>query len=574
MKHIIIAAILFAVSASNVDAQQTITVMNGSQRYWAVPSGTQPYQPQGSQHLVQPVQSGYYQPQTLQPYQQQTYIPQQQQTYVPQQSYATQNQMQPVRSGYYPSQTLQTYQQQPHISQPSAIPTYYYPQQLDLTGVVSQTLPTATAQSDRVLENSLQIQNKVQSAETQALQPQQDYAALPIKSRPPAPSIPPQPGDLVGPATTGFTSRSMESDLTSALNKQKLQTLQSTATAPASSTALEPKEPVVSAEVATAVNQPEPQAAIEAPVAPQADTLVGELVDTPKTETAVSRNEPSLTTEELAAESAATEEVKSATEELAASVEELPAVKQPAIQELVNAEPTKVETTESSSAHETNHLSLDLGELSSETTESVKSTAPISEDLAATEADFQAEPIPTKTETETKPVIAAGTTAPSDAETNVVATDSTPIKPGGRSYGAWMLALIPILGLPLIAWIYVQKKKRNDKDHQFAEDALNQINTDESSSSATTMVAPAPPIETITLEQNIAFTQETTSAKEKASFVETDAPITATLVEEEEATPLAARPLVQTEEIKTSVHAAAASASDASTTGILSSNVT
>ena len=77
------------------------------------------------------------------------------------------------------------------------------------------------------------------------------------------------------------------------------------------------------------------------------------------------------------------------------------------------------------------------------------------------------------------------------AKAKTVATSSTPQKlRRSSSYGGWMWALIPILGLPFIGWLALRKKKRLAQERRFAEAALHRVNTKKSSPSVAKTASP------------------------------------------------------------------------------------
>ena len=575
MKRTFITAILFAITASNVNAQQT-TVTN--QQYWVAPNGNQSYQRQSS-----------YQPQGSQ--------------------YPVQSQ-----PGYYQPQPLQSPPQQPTVPQQDPIQTYYYPQS-NSAGVASQPSPAGNAQLKSVLQNDLQL------VENQKTQPSQAYLALPTKSRPPAPSIPPQPGDPLFPSSTALveTGQSSRSGQHSVLNQTQSQASptgqrqasSSTTTAPAPSIPFQTGEHLAPSTTATVASQLAPKVTPEAPLESQNNSLVGDLVVTPKADLTASAQETSLAEEalakkklaseklaaaearvaadklaadKLAADKLAAAEKLAAADKLAAAEELAAAEKLAAAEELAAAEALAAEEQAAAEAslaaqelaatepsdEAVNKLSFEnspeqpaneLGGLSIKSTESVNSSNAASDsvvsDLATNEqvsptelTQSTAQKAAAETKTETAAPIS--TTPLLSTKAKNVATNSVAVKPRRSSYGGWMWAIIPILGGVFIGWLAWQKRKRDAKERRFAEAALHRVNTRKPTAAPTTTQAAA-------TKTTVAPTAAIAPAKEKTASAEVVASVTAASI---------ATRSSQLQEPK--VQAPATPLKDVSTAGILS----
>ena len=592
MNRTFIAAILFAITASNVNAQQTTTVMDANRQYWIAPNGGQIYQPQVSQPQMQ---SGYYQPQTLQA-------------------------LQPLQA------------QQPQ----DAIQTFYYPQSPSSAGVAKQ--PAIAAKLVSVLQTDLQ------QVQPQAIQTQQDdYLALPTKSRPPAPSIPPQPGDLIGSPTTTLAGQSVaneqsvDSGLTSVLNRQQTQSLpagqqvvsssKALAPAPAIPAQLEPAqaEPVAETiEPATLASKQTPKPTPETPVVAESGSFVGDLRATPESGSTGTPDASLLVTEELVTEELVTEELTAETliaaneiletenafetqnipspEELAsteslaaaeqlAGVETVPVTEKvldaqeasdtqelanasessvieqleelSATQELAIVEPAEVASNEFAQVDEIeqpelkSQLDFSMGASSLGKTEAVEPASTVANAREMTNNGTRVEEVQSSKLATVKNI----------AKATVAAQNSAPAKSTrSTSYGGLMWALIPILGLPFIGWLALRKKKRDEQERRFAEAALHRVNAKKSSPSLAKTAGLEPTNKTVAPKTSVAPAVATAQVEQKAAPVEA-APVVAKPVA---ATPVAATPAAEAQQPKSLAPASVTPAKDASTAGILS----
>ena len=533
MKRTFITAILLAITTSSVNAQQSNTVVGSSQQNGAVASGYQSYQTQVPQYRVQPSQSGYYQNQPLQSYQQPSYVPQQ-----------------------------------------GTIQTYYYPHQQPVAGgVVSQPQLASPAQSNGLMQSVVE-QNVVEQSGTlqvEALQAQasQDYLALPTKARPPAPSIPPQPEDLVG--------QPVESGQQSVLVKQRSQelptgeqlALPSNSLAPAPSIPMQTGEMIAQSEItrseiANAVNQLEAKETLEAVEEPQVDETasISDLVATPEADTV---EETLEAVEEPVVEEVAAAEVLPATNELDSSEElaadeKLAAVEEPAgIEELAgDEEPFGTEELSDvaelvADAEGSEELSkVAMAEFGMD--DEVESTELKPDDLTleepkpepelkpeASAASIATSPAVIKEEVqiaETQPPVQARVAAPivptvrHIVKSEVAATEFTPEKTQrSSSYGGWLLGLLLLTAVPVVAWFVIRKKKRIAQEIRLAELALPRGGLKKPMPSLTDTARPAPAVK----ESVAAPALATALAKEKAA-----SPVAAT----------AKPPVAQPQEIK------------------------
>ena len=275
----------------------------------------------------------------------------------------------------------------------------------------------------------------------------------------------------------------------------------SRASAPAPSIPSQTQD-LVPAATAIVANQPEPESGPEASVVPQAESLVGDLVVVPETDSAQAVEESSSAAEELAsaaveattgneelsatqahtaaeefsaaeeiaevqeispAEGLAAAEATSVAEELAdageaSAMEQLKELS--ATQELAITESSDAATTKSSFGSDSEQPKLDRGELALETLGVDEPAATIANDPVSTNEDSRIEVTQSTEETKTEiraiqddantevvaaPVVA---TAPSTAKTKVAKANSAPVKfRRSTSYGGWMFALLPLLGI-------------------------------------------------------------------------------------------------------------------------------
>ena len=468
MKRTFIAAILFAITASNVNAQQPTTIYP---QYWVAPNGYQTQVPQFQTQNSQP----RYQPQTLQSNQHQAVVPQQFE----------------MQSSYYPHQ-------------PSVV-----------GGVVSQPLQAAPAKLQSVLQNSLQVESQVPEVDL-------SYLELPTKAPAPAPSIPPQPEDLaiqpVKPAQSSVLNREPTEELSNSqqasslapapsipaepvdlvmqpveakpaevtptevkpaevaqpsslaqpsqeLPKSEQLALPSTTPAPVAPVQPEvaqPEELLVPSESATVVSDDLPETKLEAQVEPSVD---GEL-DLPNS---MVLDQKTDLIEDLAAEDLLSAEELSGTAELEIheklATDELAVTEDQAV-ELGEVAMAEFDPGTENQASEPKLEDVDLKNKAVDSVVAIDTTpAVVAEDSQANAAQSMVN----------APAVASGAIAAKKrhaSEKTVATKISTPVKNHrSRSYGGWLLVLIPLLGLPLIGWLAYRKKKR-DRQARFAAVAL------------------------------------------------------------------------------------------------------
>ena len=435
MKLTPIAAILIAITTKSVSAQQSVSVPYRAEQSW--PSASQAYQTQP----VPRVQYG-------------------------QQSYQSQvPQVQPA-----PHMTQGQYYAIPQTTAQPSAPV-----------ATTQVLSTPAVEPTRVLQQSVDQQNDLQQTASN-------------KAPAPAPSIPPQPGDLIVPAPTSIVAlpQSDNNDVgtpaTSSLvvqpepvmpmeervletreNQEKLATVESVSPLETTTAVVEDRreiEPIIGGQLgdltgelaATSESSDEITPAvsgIEDSIAPATDIDLANITpaEVPNTEV------PS--TEVLVEE--VVEPAELATTEVEVAVEAKTELSEPrsfnSALEAESDEPTalavapfKVDTEQTNAAA--------LASTASEQSQSSLKVAPLRSSLEAT---------PLRSNTASKQSRSSTASKQSQSSTST-------------SYGNWWLALLPILAIPVIGFLALRKRLKNADVNDFANEALSRVNSKSSNS--------------------------------------------------------------------------------------------
>ena len=431
MKLTPIAAILIAITTKSVSAQQSVSVPYRAEQSW--PSASQAYQTQP----VPRVQYG-------------------------QQSYQSQvPQVQPA-----PHMTQGQYYAIPQTTAQPSAPV-----------ATTQVLSTPAVEPTRVLQQSVDQQNDLQQTASN-------------KAPAPAPSIPPQPGDLIVPAPTSIVAlpQSDNNDVgtpaTSSLvvqpepvmpmeervletreNQEKLATVESVSPLETTTAVVEDRreiEPIIGGQLgdltgelaATSESSDEITPAvsgIEDSIAPATDIDLANITpaEVPSTEVLVEEVvEPAelATTEVEVAVEAKTElsEPRSFNSALEAESDEPTALA---------VAPFKVDTEQTNAAA--------LASTASKQSQSSLKVAPLRSSLEAT---------PLRSNTASKQS-RSSTTASKQSQSST-----------STSYGNWWLALLPILAIPVIGFLALRKRLKNADVNDFANEALSRVNSKSSNS--------------------------------------------------------------------------------------------
>ena len=431
MKLTPIAAILIAITTKSVSAQQSVSVPYRAEQSW--PSASQAYQTQP----VPRVQYG-------------------------QQSYQSQvPQVQPA-----PHMTQGQYYAIPQTTAQPSAPV-----------ATTQVLSTPAVEPTRVLQQSVDQQNDLQQTASN-------------KAPAPAPSIPPQPGDLIVPAPTSIVAlpQSDNNDVgtpaTSSLvvqpepvmpmeervletreNQEKLATVESVSPLETTTAVVEDRreiEPIIGGQLgdltgelaATSESSDEITPAvsgIEDSIAPATDIDLANTTpaEVPSTEVLVEEVvEPAelATTEVEVAVEAKTElsEPRSFNSALEAESDEPTALA---------VAPFKVDTEQTNAAA--------LASTASKQSQSSLKVAPLRSSLEAT---------PLRSNTASKQS-RSSTTASKQSQSST-----------STSYGNWWLALLPILAIPVIGFLALRKHLKNADVNDFANEALSRVNSKSSNS--------------------------------------------------------------------------------------------
>ena len=426
MKLTPIAAILIAITTKSVSAQQSVSVPYRAEQSW--PSASQAYQTQP----VPRVQYG-------------------------QQSYQSQvPQVQPT-----PHMTQGQYYAIPQTTaQPSA------------PAATTQVLSTPAVEPTRVLQQSVDQQNDLQQTASN-------------KAPAPAPSIPPQPGDLIVPAPTSIVAlpQSDNNDVGT----------------PATSSLVVQPEPVMPMEervLETRENQ-EKLATVES-VSPL-ETTTAIVEDRREIEPIIGGQLGNLTGE-LAATSESSDEITPAVSGIEDSIAPATDI------DLANTTPAEVPSTEVPSTEVLVEEVVEPAELATTEVEvAVEAKTELSEPRSfnsALEAESD-EPTalavaPFKVDTEQTNAAALASTASKQSQSSLEATplrsntaskqsrSSTASKQSqsstSTSYGNWWLALLPILAIPVIGFLALRKRLKNADVNDFANEALSRVNSKSSNS--------------------------------------------------------------------------------------------
>ena len=458
MKLTPIAAILIAITTKSVSAQQSVSVPYRAEQSW--PSASQAYQTQP----VPRVQYG-------------------------QQSYQSQvPQVQPA-----PHMTQGQYYAIPQTTAQPSAPV-----------ATTQVLSTPAVEPTRVLQQSVDQQNDLQQTASN-------------KAPAPAPSIPPQPGDLIVPAPTSIVAlpQSDNNDVGT----------------PATSSLVVQPEPVMPMEervLETRENQ-EKLATVES-VSPL-ETTTAVVEDRREIEPIIGGQLGDLTGE-LAATSESSDEITPAVSGIEDSIAPATDI------DLANTTPAEVPSTEVPGIEDSTAPATDI-DLANITPAEVPSTEVLVEEvvepaeLATTEVEVAVEAktelseprsfnsaleaesdeptalavAPFKVDTEQTNAAALASTASKQSRSSTASKQSqsslkvaplrssleaTPLRSNtaskqsqsstSTSYGNWWLALLPILAIPVIGFLALRKHLKNADVNDFANEALSRVNSKSSNS--------------------------------------------------------------------------------------------
>ena len=328
---------------------------------------------------------------------------------------------------------------------------------------------------------------------TAKTQPQQSQVAAASRAPAPAPSIPPQPGDFILPPPTSVVAQPVQQVEASILETQKLAVTDQAETL--SGLALpQPEENIPSPTTPSLVAQPEPvkpeggilktQEIQEEFATVENNQLIVEPVKKAtaplETTNAVVENqldiEPAIagTSGDLNGELVVTSETSSETSPAVSSVEN--SIAPAADTDFANIVPAQ-EFGED--ATEPSGLVMNETIVSEETKiESIELRSPNSSSLEANSVEpavIATAPLNTAKEVlvakEASPVVPLRSNS---QKTNSPVT-RTSTKKLQRSY--WPLALLPLLGIPFVGWLALQKRKRNAEVNSFANEALSRVNS-------------------------------------------------------------------------------------------------
>jgi len=426
-----IAAILIAITTKSVSAQQSVSVPYRAEQSW--PSASQAYQTQP----VPRVQYG-------------------------QQSYQSQvPQVQPA-----PHMTQGQYYAIPQTTAQPSAPV-----------ATTQVLSTPAVEPTRVLQQSVDQQNDLQQTASN-------------KAPAPAPSIPPQPGDLIVPAPTSIVAlpQSDNNDVGT----------------PATSSLVVQPEPVMPMEervLETRENQ-EKLATVES-VSPL-ETTTAVVEDRREIEPIIGGQLGDLTGE-LAATSESSDEITPAVSGIEDSIAPATDI------DLANTTPAEVPSTEVPGIEDSTAPATDI-DLANITPAEVPSTEVLVEEvvepaeLATTEVEVAVEAktelseprsfnsaleaesdeptalavAPFKVDTEQTNAAALASTASKQSRSSTASKQSQ--SSTSTSYGNWWLALLPILAIPVIGFLALRKHLKNADVNDFANEALSRVNSKSSNS--------------------------------------------------------------------------------------------
>ena len=399
MKLTPIAAILIAITTKSVSAQQSVSVPYRAEQSW--PSASQAYQTQP----VPRVQYG-------------------------QQSYQSQvPQVQPA-----PHMTQGQYYAIPQTTAQPSAPV-----------ATTQVLSTPAVEPTRVLQQSVDQQNDLQQTASN-------------KAPAPAPSIPPQPGDLIVPAPTSIVAlpQSDNNDVGT----------------PATSSLVVQPEPVMPMEervLETRENQ-EKLATVES-VSPL-ETTTAVVEDRREIEPIIGGQLSDLTGE-LAATSESSDEITPAVSGIEDSIAPATDI------DLANITPAEVPSTEVPSTEVLVEEVVEPAELATTEVEvAVEAKTELSDPRSFNSA--------LEAESDEPTAFAVAPFKVDTEQTNAAALASTASKQSrsstSTSYGNWWLALLPILAIPVIGFLALRKYLKNADVNDFANEALSRVNSKSSNS--------------------------------------------------------------------------------------------
>ena len=395
----------------------------------------------------------------------------------------------PAASQAYQPQIQQSYPQ-PSSPVPYMTQGQYYtvPQTVVQPVVPAATTPAATT---RVLPQVGQ-QNQLRQS------------AAASRAPAPAPSIPPQPEDLIVPAPTSIVAQPVQ---------QQPQPEDLTVPAPTSTVAQpvqqQPQELVVDQQIvpgtlsaapapvtSSLVAQPEPVRPVEesvlktqgkeefAVVENKESTLepVKEAISSPETATAVieNRRQDKLVdlTEELVAVPESSNEITPAltdVEESIAPATDIDFANIDPAEEV--AEPAELARTELKVADEAKTEATEPRLLGSALESKALKSSALGADSVET-AVIATVPLKSTKEASNNVVLRSNT-----KKANAPLASTAPKKlQSTTSYGSWWLALLPLLAMPVVGWLAMRKRKRNAEVNNFANEALSRVNTKASSS--------------------------------------------------------------------------------------------
>ena len=468
MKRTSITAILIAITANSASAQQAVSVPYQAGQSW--PAASQAYQPQ----IQYPVQQSY-----------------------------------PQSSSTVPYTTQGQYYTVPQTVVQPAVPAATTPAATTLPAATTRVLPQSVGQQNQ-LQQSAAVSRAPAPAPSIPPQPEDlivpaptSIVAQPVLQQPqpedltvPAPTSivaqpvqqDPQPEDLIVPAPTSIVAQPVQQQPQELAVDQQIVPGTLSAPAPVTSSLVaqpEPVRPVEESVLKTQGNQEE-----FAVVENKESTLepVKEAISSPETATAVVENQRE---EKLAIEGQLvdlTEELVSVPEssnEITPALTDVEESIAPATDiDFANIDPAEAVTEPAELAQ--TELKV-TAEAKAEATEprllgsAMESQAMESQAMGADSVEtavIATVPLESTKEASNNVALRSNT---KKANAPLASTAPEKLQPT-TSYGSWWLALLCLLAIPVIGWLAMRKRKRNAEVNSFANEALSRVNSKPSSS--------------------------------------------------------------------------------------------
>lgn len=366
----------------------------------------------------------------------------------------------------------------------------------------TQVLSTPADVPTRVLTQSV-VKNRA-PAPAPSIPPQPGDLIVPAPAyivAQPAPSIPPQPRDLIAPTPTSIVAQPVQP------GPQKLAVDQQAVPGNLSAPAPSRSEDVIAPVTSSLVAQPEPVRPVEesvlmtrgnqeefAVVENKESTvgLVKEAVSSPETATAVVENrlegQPALEgqlsdlTEKLVAVPGSSDEITPVLNDVEESIAPATDI------DFANINPTEEPVEEVIKPVELARTELKVtDEAKTESTEprllgsALETSTLKSSPLEAGPVEppvLTAVPLKSTKEASNNEALSSNAL---NASAPLASTAPKKIQQT-TGYGSWWLALLPLLAMPVIGWLAIRKRKQNAEVNSFANEALSRVNTKPSSS--------------------------------------------------------------------------------------------